>query len=95
MIATYAPVLCTVGLQATFWNMNSSVMFVRAAQGSNKENELSISEELFKGGFFNFSWAKKVFRLPLKFLSFILFNFLVCVLHYFLIKLKLFSNIRI
>ena len=39
------PVLYTVGLWAKFWNMNSSVWIVWAAQGS-KEKKKNISEEL-------------------------------------------------
>ena len=39
----------TVGLQATFWNMNSSVWAIWAAQAVRKKTVV----------FFNFLWAKK------------------------------------
>jgi hypothetical protein len=41
--------------------MNSSVWAIWAAQGNNEEKKLSISEQLFEGGFFNFLWAKNIF----------------------------------
>ena len=50
------PVLCTVGLSATFWNMNFSVWSVLAAQGRNQFEFFLATFEFF----FNFSRAKKV-----------------------------------
>ena len=39
--------------------MNSSVWVVWAAQGSKEKNQFEYFLATFKGGFFNFSWAKK------------------------------------
>ena len=43
-IVATAPVLYTVGLEATFWNMNSSVWAGWAAQGSKKKNGFFVSK---------------------------------------------------
>ena len=45
---------------STFWNMNSSVWTVWAAQGSiEKKVDLSFSEQFFEGGFFQLFVGKK------------------------------------
>ena len=55
------PVLYTVGLQATIWNMNSSVWAIWAAQGSKeKKVDLSFSEQLLRVVFSTFCGQKKI-----------------------------------
>jgi hypothetical protein len=51
-------VLYTVGLKATFWNMNSTVWVVWGAQSIKKQNQFEFLLATFLGGFFSFSWAK-------------------------------------
>ena len=60
------PVLYTVGLQATFWNMNSSVWAVWAAMAVRKKKWIFWAT--FEVGFFNFLWAKQQLKICLKIL---------------------------
>ena len=53
----FTPVLYTVGLKATFSNINSSVWAVLAAMG---EFFFSVSEQLLRVVFFNFLWANRM-----------------------------------
>jgi hypothetical protein len=55
-----SPVLYTVGLKTTFWNMNSFVWAVWAAQGSKeKKVDLRFCEQLLRVVFSTFCGKKK------------------------------------
>ena len=46
--------------------MNSSIWAVWAAQGSKEKSRFEFFWAIFEGGFFNFWWAKKIFKKILK-----------------------------
>ena len=70
MSQLFIPVLCTVvlkytvGKSAKFWNMNSCVWVVWAAQAvGGKKSRFEFFWATFKGGFFNFLWAKNKLKI--------------------------------
>ena len=58
ILTVEVPVLYTVALKTTFWNMTSAIWAVGLEVKISETTEFLLKYATFWGGFFMFSWAK-------------------------------------